>query len=284
MKKHSTVLFGFIFWLTFAGVLKAERPVVLVTVFPVQSLIMQITGSDIRVDGLIPPNVSPHTYKPDDNDFAKIRRADLLVCVGLGLDDWALIHAQEVKTPVVALGEILNEPPDADPHLWMEPILMANALTSLQNILAKNFPTHSPAISAGIRRTVDSLFTLDRWTSTQLSPYLGAGFVSFHGAFKRFTQRYGLATIAVLIEKPEAEPPPSDFTQVVEKLKRFSRRVIFYEPQFDSEPAQTVATQADAQLIEIDPLGSPRVPGRENYFNLMRYNVRQMVAAFKGKE
>ncbi len=270
--------------LTFGRAEAASRPVIVTSVFPIQNLIAQITGSAIRVDALVPQDVSPHGYTPTKQDVEKIKRASLVVCIGLGLDDWILEEAEKTQASTVVLAELLHEPAASDPHLWTDPMLMANAISALQTILVKHFPSHSPTITAGVRRTVDSLFALDRWISGELSPYLGAGFVSCHGAFKRLAQRYGLATIAVIMKTPGVKPSPSDRADVTEKLERFSRRVVFYEPQFDSEPAQKIAADAEAYLGEVDPIGHMRASGRENYYRLMRYNVRQMVTAFQGKE
>jgi zinc transport system substrate-binding protein len=287
---HSNYRFGSLFVLAMcfavAGshIARAERPVVATTVFPIQSLIAQITGPDIRVDGIIPPDRPPHAYQPTDEDIAEVNRADLLICVGLGLDEWAVTLAEEKQTPVVVLAELLNEPPDADPHLWMDPMLMANAVTLLQGVLAKRFPRHSPTISMGVRRTVDSLFALDAWISTQLSPFIGSAFVSQHNAFGRLAGRYGLAVIDVLLEDPAGEPSPAHLDNVADRLSKFSRRIVFYFPQFDRCAAQEVASRADARLMELDPEGDTRATGRENYFHLMRYNVRQMVSAFRGDD
>jgi len=287
---HSNCRLGFLWLLAVCFVVagshtaRAERPIVATTVFAVQSLIAQITGPNIRVDGIIPPDRSPHAYQPTDEDIAEVDRADLLVCVGLGLDEWAVTLAEEKQTPVVVLAELLNEPPGADPHLWMDPMVMANAVTLLQKEFAKRFPSHSPTISMGVRRTVDSLFALDAWISAQLSPFIGSAFVAHHNAFGRLARRYGLAVIDVLLEDPAGEPSPAYLEDVADRLAKFSRRIVFYFPQFDRRPAQKVADRADARLVELDPEGYPRVPGRENYFLLMRYNVRQMVAAFQGEE
>jgi zinc transport system substrate-binding protein len=278
------ILLTLILGLAFGRAEAASRPVIVTSVFPIQNLITQITGSDIRVDVLVPQDISPHGYTPTKQDVEKIERASLVVCIGLGLDDWAAEEAEKTQTSTVVLAELLHEPAGADPHLWTDPMLMANAVSALQKILVKHFPSHSPTIAAGVRRTVDSLFALDRWISGELSPFLGAGFVSSHGAFSRLAQRYGLATIAVLMKTPGVKPSPSDRADVTEKLKKFSRRVIFSEPQLDPEPAQKIAADTEAYLGEVDPMGGMRVSGRENYYRLMRYNVRQMVTAFQGKK
>ncbi len=278
------IFLSLILGLSFGCAEAASRPMIVTSVFPIQNLIAQITGSAIRVDALVPPDVSPHGYTSRKQDIEKIERASLVVCVGLGLDDWVLEETEKIETSTVILAELLHEPADSDPHLWTDPMLMANMVSALQTILVKHFPSHSPTIAAGVRRTVDSLFALDRWISGELSPFLGAGFVSSHGAFKRLAQRYGLATIAVIMKTPGVKPSPSDRADVTEKLERFSRRVIFFEPQFDPESAQKIAADTKAYLGEVDPIGGMRASGRENYYRLMRYNVRQIVTAFQGKE
>ena len=278
------IFLTFIFALTFGRANAVSRPTIITSVFPIQNLITQIIGSDIRVDALVPSDTSPHTYSPGKQDVQKIERASLVVCVGLGFDDWISAEAEKSGIPSVVLAKLLHEPAGSDPHLWTDPMLMANAVSALQTILVKQFPARSPVITTGVRRTIDSLFALDRWISSELSPFLGAGFVSYHGAFSRLAQRYGLATIAVIVKTPGVKPSPSDRADVAEKLAKFSRRVIFSEPQFDPKPAQQIAADAKAYLREVDPIGGPKATGRENYFRLMRYNVRQIVAAFQGKE
>ncbi len=57
-------------------------------------------------------------------------------------------------------------------------------------------------------------------------------------------------------------------------------RAVLVEPQLDPHTARIVAEELGAQLVTVDPLGDPREPERASYTGLLRWNTRQLAAAF----
>ena len=67
----------------------AGKPVIAVSIFPVASLVEQLTDGWAEVVTLLPASASPHDAECTPDQLRLVARADLLVVVGAGLDPWA---------------------------------------------------------------------------------------------------------------------------------------------------------------------------------------------------
>src|SRR4030095_5849188 len=52
------------------------------------ALIREVGGNLVTVESIAPAGVDPEAFEPRPGDLGKLRRADLLVRVGLGYDYW----------------------------------------------------------------------------------------------------------------------------------------------------------------------------------------------------
>ena len=72
----------------------------------------RVGGSSVNVFSLLPPGADPHSFQPGSRDIARIADADLVLTVGLGLeDDWlnALIsNASADPTKVIAVTDVIE--------------------------------------------------------------------------------------------------------------------------------------------------------------------------------
>ena len=124
---------------------------------------------------------------------------------------------------------------------------------------------------------LDSLDAFDREAAALLAPVAGVPFAVHHPAFKAFADRYGLALTAVLEQHPEGEALPHSLGTAAIDLDREGARVVFAEPQLSRRIAEAMAAELGARVALLDPLGGELSPGREDYFSLLRWNVRQLV-------
>lgn len=65
------------------------KPVIAVSIFPVASLVGQLTDGWADVVTLLPDGASEHAFEMTADQVRQLSRADLLVLVGNGLDSWA---------------------------------------------------------------------------------------------------------------------------------------------------------------------------------------------------
>ena len=92
---------------------------VVATTSIVADWVKNIGGEHVEVFSLVPPGVDPHSYQPGAQDVTRIADADLVLSVGLGLEQSWLIeliqNAASDPSSIVELGELI------DPIEFVEP-------------------------------------------------------------------------------------------------------------------------------------------------------------------
>ncbi|MFP4078939.1 MAG: metal ABC transporter substrate-binding protein, partial [Candidatus Izemoplasmataceae bacterium] len=92
MKKIIAVLLALTVALTLAACQQEnetdDRPVVITTLFPQYDFTRQIAGDSVKVDYLLPPGTSAHSYDPSPQDVIDILEADLLIYTGDTMEPW----------------------------------------------------------------------------------------------------------------------------------------------------------------------------------------------------
>lgn len=276
----------------------AARPSVVVSIHPLFDVVRQVAGEHADVVRVLPPGVSPHTFDPTPRDVRRIATADLVVFVG-GLDLWLrnLVEASGTRAPLLELmsspsildhltreyPELTREedlgPLGPNPHVWLDPVLMAEAAMLVADALADIDPGQADAYRRAAERVATELRALDDEIREALAPVSGAAFVPFHDAWPYFAARYDLDLIVEIEPFPGREPSPAYLRYALDKVRESGATAVFSEVQLNRRPAEVVAQEAGVALFELDPLGG--FPGRDDYASFMRYNVTVILEAFQ---
>src|SRR3989339_1009964 len=67
----------------------SEKPVMVVSAYPIFYFAENIGGDEIRVDTITPLGVEPHDYEPTVGERVRLERADAFVFVCGGVGPWA---------------------------------------------------------------------------------------------------------------------------------------------------------------------------------------------------
>lgn len=266
------------------------KPIVAASIFPLANLVQQVTGPAIDVVSLVPPGISPHGFEINPRAAAAMHHARLIVRVGVNLDPWARPANPRPDQRVVTMADLLGVPTGANtggsfpnPHLWLDPVLAREFIVKLTPVLAAAFPEDRAAIEANSAKLVTQLDQLDEEYRRELAPYKGDPIVTFHNAFNRLADRYGLKVAAML--SPVESPETLTFTSAqhaIEQIRRQHIHAVFTDA--DEPSAATVIHNATGVPVYIlDELGDPTDPPRSSYQALMRYNLQSLVKGLSGK-
>lgn len=94
LKKVTSILLAFIMvFALFTGCSKPKEENngklnVVCTIFPQYDFIRAIAGDKVNLKMIVPPDKEYSSFKPSKKDIKSMEKADLLVYVGYGLDDW----------------------------------------------------------------------------------------------------------------------------------------------------------------------------------------------------
>jgi ABC-type Zn uptake system ZnuABC Zn-binding protein ZnuA len=259
---------------------------VAVSIFPLYDIARRVAGDRVAVDLVLPPGRFDHDFEPRPQDFTRFSDARLVVLVGLGLDGWGARIARGTSgAEVLELGPQLSPVPlDAgplegkaggarglDPHVWLDPVRMAQSAEILAEAYARIDPSDSDGFKARARGVGDSLASLNEELSVRLKPLRQIPIVTFHGSWAYFAARYGLEIAGVVEVSPGREPPPGYLRDLLKLVRDRRVKALFSEPQLSRRPVEVIAQEAGVPIYEVDAIGG--TPGLESYEALLRHDA-----------
>ena len=269
-----------------AGARAQERLPVAASILPLADFARQVGGERIRLETLVPPGASPHTYEPTPAQLKFLSRARVLVLNGVGLEFWAdkviaavdnpnLIVVRTAKGLKILAGDA--DEPRGNPHVWLSPHEAIHQVEMIRDALARADPGGSDAYRANAERYVAELRAFDADIRATVATFSQRKFIAFHAAWAYFARDYGLEEAAVIEHAPGREPSPADIADVIRTARAIGAKAIFAEPQFPVSAARVIAEESGASVLLLDPLGKPS----ETYLDLMRSNLAQISKALR---
>jgi zinc transport system substrate-binding protein len=279
-----------------------ERLRVIVSIFPIYDLVRRVAGPDADVTLLLQPGHNEHHFDPTPKDVELAAQAKLGVMVGLGLDPWMekLLHDAAPTARVLKLGDrvptltIKDDPIGADdhededhdhddhdhekgapdPHCWLDPQRAQLMVRAIAEELGKADSAHTLAYRQRATELDKSLVDVDREAEERLKKLSKKGFVTFHGSFGYFAERYKLNILAVIEPFPGSQPTGEYVAKVLAAIKDKKVPALYSEPQLDPRPAKVLADEAKIPLGILDPVGGG--PETDSYEKMIRFDVASL--------
>lgn len=280
----------------------SERTAVAVSIFPVYDLARRVAGPDADVTLLLPPGRNEHSFDPSPKDIETASKAKLGVMVGLGLDPWMekLLKDAAPNARVLKVGDrvptltIKDDPIGADehehdhgddddhdhakgaqdPHVWLDPQRAQLIVRAIAEELGRVDAAHAIAYRERATELDKLLSALDQETEAKTKAFKKRGFVTFHGSFSYFAERYKLNILAVIEPFPGSQPTSDYVQKVLAVVKEKKVPALYSEPQLDARPAKIIADEAKIPLGVLDPVGGG--PETDSYEKMIRFDVAQL--------
>ncbi|MGH3486590.1 MAG: metal ABC transporter substrate-binding protein [Actinopolymorphaceae bacterium] len=283
-----------------------EKPTVVAAFYPLQYAAERITGSHASVSNLTKPGAEPHDLELTPRDVATLEGADLaLYLKGFqpAVDDSVAQVAGDHSLDVSTLARLtLAAAPDAhedphgdgeghegheeeadaddkghqtpDPHFWLDPLRLADVGDGMVKHLAAVDPDHAQAYKRNAAKLRADLEALDEEFGTNLAKCANRDLVTSHEAFGYLAARYDFHQEGIAGLSPEQEPSPAELSAVATFVRQHQVRTIYYETLVDPSVADTLATEAGAQVAVLDPLeGLTDESAGTDYLSVMRANL-----------
>lgn len=171
-------------------------------------------------------------------------------------------HAGEESEHSGEEAEHAHEEGAADPHFWMDPTRMADAVVALGEQIG-DVTDNPDAIGEQADRYAGQLEDLDGEVVDTLAsiPDDQRTLVTNHEAFNYFAEHYGFTIVGTVIPSLStgAEPSAQDLEELAHTVQQEGVRAVFAENTQPEQLAQTLAQEAgaDVQVVELysDALG-----------------------------
>jgi len=278
------VISGLLILLLSIAQITLARPLkVFVSILPQKYFVEKIGGDFVEVAVMVQPGASPATYEPKPKQMVALAKSDIYFAIGVPFEKtWLpkivatnsrmhLVHTQAgiekmaMKAHHARQGESKHQYGETepgsdhhtgkDPHVWLSPPLVMQQARNILNGLETLDPSRRAFYQANYKSFIVELVDLDLELKRLFETTADhAEFMVFHPSWGYFAHAYGLEQVPIEIEGKE--PKPAELKYLIEHGKKIGIEVIFVQPQFSWQAAQTIAQATTAQIVVVDPLAT----------------------------
>ncbi|MEN9507372.1 MAG: hypothetical protein RI958_3298 [Actinomycetota bacterium] len=270
------------------------RPLVVVTYSILGDLVEQLVGDAAAVEVTIPNGLDPHDHAVSAREVERMRQAALIVANGLDLEEGLVDAIHEAEDDGIPVFEVADHVTvreladggdggddehtdgseaadehghaDGDPHLWTDPLTMAEMAPALAEALERELGVD---LSESLEQLIDELDRLDAEVRSTMSviPDGACRLVTGHESLGYFADRYDCTVIGAVIASlsSTAEASSGEMADLIELAETEDVRAIFTEIGTPSGVARQVADEVGVPLVELPSHKLPDTGGYRAY-------------------
>ncbi len=282
---------------------EAQDPIRVVVTIPVlKDLAEQVGGSRVRVASLLKGHENEHTYSPKPSDLVAVRKAQLLIEVGIGLEVWVASLVKNAGTPSLRVvttsqgiglirdhadlhqGGTFQDGPGTigggNPHIWMDPENVAIMLRHITEALIKIDPAHAADFRNNQASYLQRLDRLKKELSDRVKRLPDRRFIAHHPAWPYLARRFGFVITGTIQTQSGTEPSALQLQSLIGTIKKDRIKVIVSEIQLSQKLPDLLSKETKARVVVLTTLPGG-LPGTETYLDMLRYNVLQLANALE---
>ncbi|MGA1035017.1 MAG: metal ABC transporter solute-binding protein, Zn/Mn family, partial [Ilumatobacteraceae bacterium] len=254
---------------------------------------------DVR--SIIPIGSDPHTWEPSMATRSDMQSADLIIVNGLDLEEGLLPVLGAVEAdglPVLHMSDHIDlidmagdEHTDedhhhdgADPHIWLDPIRVANALPAIVEAAVAAGGDEAELTDCA-QHYAEELIALDAEITTMLAaiPSDERLLVTNHDALAYFADRYGFEIVGTVIPSTStmAETNAADLAELATTITDLGIGAVFTDAQSTDVDARALTERLDGVTV-VPLLTGTLTSGVESgadYVSLLRYDASAIAEA-----
>lgn len=266
------------------------------------ALAREIGGDKITVESIARGYQDPHFVEAKPSFLLNLRKADLLMVVGLELEiGWLPPLITQSTNPKIQVGapgyfdasrfaQILEVPagqvtraegdvhPQGNPHYWLDPQNGLRIAKGIQNKLSEMRPSDAAYFAQRYSAFEQHLKQADQKWLEAMKPYAGRKIVTYHRSWPNFMKHFNLNVIGYVEPRPGIPPSPQHTVELISQMKKDNVKVIAVEPYFDLKTPNAIARGSGGQVIVL----IPSVGGEKeitDYFKLFDYDIAKLKQA-----
>ncbi|NBI06060.1 metal ABC transporter solute-binding protein, Zn/Mn family [Senegalia massiliensis] len=266
---------------------KSDKLTVAAGIPPIKGFINSIAKEKIEVVTMIPPGNSPTNYQPSPKELQKFSDSKVYFAMGVPAEesniipkakdlneDMEIIHLannieQDFPNRYFEEDEEHSHEEDEehsheegrDPHIWLSPKRVIAIVDIITDKLIELDSENEEFYTENSEKYKAELNQIDESIKQSLEGVKSQSFIIYHPSFGYFADDYGLNMVA--IEESGKEASAKRITEVIDFAKENNIKFVFYQQEFSSSQAETIAEEIGGEAIKVDPLS-------ENYIDNMK--------------
>ena len=234
----------------------------------------RVGGDEVKVNALANPKYDPHFITPKPSLIAKLRRADLLIINGGGLEiGWLppllrsannakiqngakgfldishFIHMIDVPTSVSrAYGDVHVE---GNPHYFTDPHNILPMAKAIADKLIEIDPTHKQLYLQNLQNFEKEWTHFVKNFDQKMQACKTKKVVEYHELFDYFLRRYGIKSYANIEPLPGVSPSSKHTVVVIDIIKQNDIKKILQDVYHEKKTAKFIAAKADVKVVVV---------------------------------
>src|SRR5947209_40233 len=220
------------------------------------ALAEEVGGDRLEVESIARGYQDPHFVEAKPSFLLKLRKADLLIVVGLQLEiGWLPPLIAQSGNPRIQVGapgyldasqfaEILEIPqgtvtraegdvhPLGNPHYWLDPDNGRRIARGIANKLADMDTADASYFQEQFQDFDKRLTAAEQKWDAEMKPYRGRKVVTYHRSLPNFAKHFGLNVIGYVEPRPGIPPTPSHTIELIQLMTRENCTVWLVDPYF----------------------------------------------------
>lgn len=247
-----------------------KSKVISVSILPYKYFVERIVGDKYIVNVMVPPGSSPENYEITPQNVEMLANSTVYYKVGLlefekTLLDKALSVNKQVKVIDLSKNTNIIGSTDEhkhesghshvggyDPHVWESPTEVKKIILSITQSISAIDTINKGFYYDNYSSFVKDIEKIDSLIIQKTALLSSKKFIIYHPALAYFARDYGLEQHC--IEVDGKSPSPKDIKSIIDLAKAEKIRIIFVQSQFDTHNSELIAREANAEVVQIDPL------------------------------
>ncbi|MEJ8554702.1 metal ABC transporter solute-binding protein, Zn/Mn family [Tepidibacter sp. Z1-5] len=243
-----------------------------VAIVPQRTFVKAVGGDLVDVEVMIPPGYSPANYQPTPKQMSKLSESQVYFSIGVpteksnivpmieGLDENIKVVHLEDKVRKVYPDRMFDEEHDSDehdhegrdPHIWLSPKRVKVMIDEIKNELVVLDPNNKQIYEKNAMDYISKLDEVDKEIKDIISDVSKQSFIIYHPSFGYFADDYNLNMVA--IEEDGKETTSKRLQNIIDFAKQNNIKFVFYQEEFDSKQAETIAYEIGGESLQVSPL------------------------------
>jgi len=273
---------------------QSTKPSIALSTFSLYDITKNIVGDTAEPFMILPFGVDAHSYEPNPKQVVKIYKSDLVVYSGAGLEPWIDGFSFKNKAIDMSLHVDLKKleghhhghdnESSTDPHYWLDFSNMIKATNLITKELVTIFPENKTLYETNRDKYISMLKNLDEDFSKKLSTCRVETIVVNHNAFSYLASKYDFEVEALSGLSPEAQPSAKSMAELIEHVKEYKLKTIFFESFVSDKAIKSIAKEAKVKVDVLQPLGNitaDEAKQKLSYEDIMRLNLVKLSEALE---
>jgi len=258
----------------------------------------EIGGELVEVESIAHPSADVHFVEVRPSYMVKVRKADVVLKVGLELDQWMdqiIGGSRNSRLIVVDCSKYVEpmEVPDfkvdarhgdihryGNPHYWLTPVNVEPMTDAIVEALSQADPGNADRFRERRKTFLARLESGLAELATTIETLKDVEVVTYHNSWPYFNEYVGLVAAGFVEPYPGVPPSPSHVKDLTSMIRDEGIRIIGVEPYFDRRVPNRIAQETGAKVVILYPSVGGRAQD-ESYLDWLTGNINALIEALE---